>query len=127
MIKLLVVEDNAIVRRGLISILEREQDIIITGEAENGVDALSLLNTGTIATMVLADLNMPVMDGIELTTAIHKVFPYINVVVLTMHAKQDFVTKAKQAGARGFLLKHLNSDELVDALRRIAKGAMIFM
>jgi DNA-binding NarL/FixJ family response regulator len=120
MIKVLLVEDNALVRKGIASLLAIEADIEVIGEASGGHEALKLLEGGMRPDIVLTDLNMPQMDGIELTRRIcSSEFSESKVIILTMHSKQIFVDKALEAGAKGYLLKDGEFDEFFDAIRGV--------
>jgi DNA-binding NarL/FixJ family response regulator len=119
-IRLLLVEDNKIVREGLIRILETRDDLEVIGSAASGQECLNLLENGVIPDIILADLNMPGMDGITLTGEILSLnLPNVKVVILTMHAKQAFVQKAFDAGASGYLLKDGNFEEMYNALLKV--------
>lgn len=119
-IKLLLVEDNTIVREGIAGLLEIQEDLEVIGGAAGGPEALSLLQGGLRPDIVLTDLNMPVMDGIELTERICALaISNISVIMLTMHNKQIFVDKSFKAGAKGFLLKNGDFDELFMGIRQV--------
>ncbi|HEY0054621.1 MAG TPA: response regulator transcription factor [Pedobacter sp.] len=124
MIKLILVEDNEIVRKGLIGLLEAEEDMEIIGEVAGGLQALELLRGGVQPDIVLTDLNMPEMDGIELTRRISSSseLSFVKVIILTMHAKQIFVDKALEVGAKGYLLKNGEFEELYDAIRQVCQN-----
>jgi DNA-binding NarL/FixJ family response regulator len=122
-IKLLLVEDNQIVRDGLKGLLEKQADMEVAGDVSSGQQALNLLATGLRPDIILADLNMKGMDGIELTTQIVSlVLPGVSVVILTMHTKRAFVDKAFAAGARGYLLKDGDFQEMYKAIRLVYGG-----
>ena len=119
-IKLLLVEDNTIVREGIAGLIEIQEDLEVIGEAAGGPEALSLLQGGLRPDIVLTDLNMPVMDGIELTERICALeISNISVIMLTMHNKQIFVDKSFKAGAKGFLLKNGDFEELFMGIRQV--------
>jgi DNA-binding NarL/FixJ family response regulator len=125
MIKLLLVEDNDIVRHGIASLLKAEEDMEVIAEANDGLQALELLRSGVHPDIVLTDLNMPEMDGIELTRQIHSSeLSAIKVIILTMHSKQIIVDKALQAGAKGYLLKNGDFEELYDAIRGVYQNQL---
>ena len=121
MIRLLLVDDQTIIRRGLRSLLELSPDFEVVGEAENGkmaVEQVQLLKPD----VVLMDLRMPIMDGVAATQAIATDFPEVKVLVLTTFDEEDFVGAAIQAGAIGYLLKDTEPDELMQAIRMVNKG-----
>ena len=121
MIRLLLVDDQTIIRRGLKSLLELTSDLEVVGEAENGavaVDQVQALKPD----VVLMDLRMPIMDGVAATKAIVDHCPGVKVLVLTTFDEEDSVGQAIQAGAIGYLLKDTEPDELVQAIRMVNKG-----
>lgn len=122
MVKILVVEDNDVVRETLAELINMEDNLMIVGTAENGKAAYKLLQGGLSADVVITDLNMPEMDGIELTEIITASYKQIKVIVLTMHDRKTFVDKAFEAGAKGFLLKNGNMEELYSAISTVELG-----
>jgi DNA-binding NarL/FixJ family response regulator len=122
MIKILAVEDNEIVRTMLADMLNQQDDMEIIGTAEDGLAALQLIDDGLKPDVVLADLNMERMDGIELTQNLTTLHSSIKVIVLTMHANSAFLSNAQAAGARGYLLKDGDMDELYNAIRKVNNG-----
>lgn len=121
MIRILLVDDQGIVREGLRSLLQAKPDLDVVGEAENGQVALEqsrLLQPD----VVLMDVRMPIMDGVAATRTLHEEFPSIKVLVLTTFDDDDYVTKALRYGAKGYLLKDTPSEELADAIRAVYKG-----
>lgn len=123
-IRILLVEDNAIVRQLTNDMLIMQDDFDVVGEAEDGFAALDLLKNGIGTDIILADLNMPGMDGIELTENITAHYDSLKVIVITMHAKAAYFKRAMAAGARGYLLKTGNMNELYNAIRRVSSGEM---
>jgi len=119
MIRIILAEDHNIVRDGIRNLLEREKDIQVVGEAENGQEVLNLLEKGTVAELILADINMPGMTGIEMTQRIKDAGIKAKVIILTMLDHERYVVQAFQSGASGYLLKNISADELVFALRHI--------
>ncbi|KHE68854.1 response regulator transcription factor [Halobacillus sp. BBL2006] len=120
-IKVLLVDDHLVVLRGLRFFLNTQTDIEIVGEAENGQEALKLVDE-LQPDVVLMDLMMPVMDGVEATKRLKEVNPQIKVVVLTSYSDQDHVIPALQAGAVGYQLKDIEPDELVKTIRTVYEG-----
>jgi DNA-binding NarL/FixJ family response regulator len=121
-VRLLIADDHALVRQGLRGMLEREPDIEIIGEARNGREAVDLcLTLGP--NLVLMDVRMPEMDGLEATRAIKHERPEVGVLMVTMHDNQDYMLEATKAGAAGYVLKDAPRDELIGAVRRIASPA----
>ncbi len=121
MIKVLLVDDQNLIRQGLKALLELEQDLKIVGEAENGESAMKLM-AELRPDVVLMDIRMPVMDGVAATREIQKHFTGIKVLVLTTFDDDEYVTAALQNGAMGYLLKDTPSEELAVAIRAVYKG-----
>ena len=120
-IRVLIVDDHAVVRRGLRGFFELLDDIEIVGEAEDGRQAVDL--AGSLAPdVVLMDLLMPVMDGIAATAEIKERFPDVEVVALTSFIEEERVTAALEAGATGYLLKDADADDVAIAVRRAYAG-----
>ena len=120
-IEVLIVDDHAIVRQGLKQIVSETQDIVVTGEAENGAAALRLLREKPFA-MVLLDISMPDRNGIDVLKQIRGEFPKLAVIMLTMHGEDEFGVRALKAGASGYLTKQSAPSELVNAIRQVASG-----
>jgi len=125
MTRLLVVDDHPAFRRGLELILADVDDVQIVGEAETGLRAVELARE-VAPDVVLMDLRMPDLDGIEATRRLSRSVPAAAVVVLTMFEDDDSVFAAMRAGARGYLLKGAEQDEIVRAIRAAAAGEAIF-
>lgn len=121
MIKLLLVDDQGIIREGLRSLLETKADLTIIGEAENGKVAVELA-LSLKPDVVLMDVRMPIMDGVAATRALTEQAPEIKVLVLTTFDDDEYVTQALRCGAKGYLLKDTPSTELADAIRAIHRG-----
>ena len=119
-IRLLIADDHALVRQGLRGILEREPDIEVVGEAHNGREAVDLCRT-LGPNLVLMDVRMPEMDGLEATRIIKHEYPEVGVLMVTMHDNQDYMREAAKAGAAGYVLKDAPRDELLGAVRRAAR------
>jgi len=125
MIRVFLVDDQALIRRGLRSLLKPEPDLLVMGEAEHGGLALAALNALDPIDrpdVILMDIRMPVMDGVAATGAIVSAFPTIRVLILTTFDDTEYVTRALQAGASGYLLKDTPAEELVQAIQWINKG-----
>jgi DNA-binding NarL/FixJ family response regulator len=120
-IKVLLVDDHAIVRQGLRTFLELQDDIEVVGEAENGAEAVELAQQRE-PDVVLMDLVMPEMDGIEATRQICAIRPGTKVIALTSFAGDDNVFPAIKAGAAGYQLKDVSPSDLVDAVRAAYRG-----
>jgi two-component system, NarL family, response regulator LiaR len=120
-IRILIVEDQRIVREGLRAVLEDEDEIAIVGEAANGQEAIDLF-AQLQPDVVLMDLQMPVIDGPEATRRIREQSPDARILVLTTYATDEFIFKALRAGAQGYLLKDASANELLGAIHSIHAG-----
>lgn len=121
MIRLVLVDDQNLIRQGLKALLELESDLQVVGEAENGQTAMYLLQK-LRPDVVLMDVRMPVMDGVAATREITERFPEIKVLVLTTFDDDEYVAAALRNGAMGYLLKDTPSEELAAAIRAVYKG-----
>lgn len=121
MIKVLLVDDQGLIRQGLRALLELEPDLEIVGEAENGEQAINLVAEFQ-PDVVLLDIRMPIMDGVAATKEIQKRFPKTKILVLTTFDDDEYVSAALQNGAMGYLLKDTPSEELAVAIRAVYKG-----
>ncbi|MFC4353998.1 response regulator [Chryseomicrobium palamuruense] len=124
MIRLIIVDDHAVLRDGLKTILESEQDIQVIGEAESGNLAMSLVTT-LKPDVVLTDINMPGMNGIEVTKAIKQIDSHVKVLILTMHSHEEYLMAAIKEGADGYLLKDAPSNHVIDAIRTVHTGESV--
>ncbi|PST83732.1 DNA-binding response regulator [Pedobacter yulinensis] len=122
MINILLAEDHSIVRNGIKVLLETQSDFRVQAEAKDGLEALEMVRSGLSPDLVLADVNMPGMDGIELLRELKKLNASCRFVFLTMVESRESVAQAFREGADGYLLKNIDSDELVFSLRIIQKG-----
>jgi DNA-binding NarL/FixJ family response regulator len=120
-IRLLIVDDHAIVREGLRTLLSEEAEIEVVGEATNGAEAVAFVAT-TPPDVVLMDLMMPQMDGVEATRHLHQRHPTTRIIVLTSFRDDQLVQDAIRAGATGYLLKDVLKADLLSAIRRAARG-----
>lgn len=121
MIRLLLVDDHKLFRQGLRQICELETDLEVVGEAGSGPEAIRMAKT-TSPDVVLMDINMPGMDGVEATHRLLQALPQLKVVILTMHRQDKYVFEAIKAGAQGYLLKDSEAEELLEAVRAVHRG-----
>ncbi|MDZ8263244.1 response regulator transcription factor [Nostoc sp. ChiQUE01b] len=121
MIRILLVDDQHLIRQGLKSMLESNDQMQVIGEAENGQRALEQI-AALQPDIVLMDIRMPVMDGVATTKAIAQQYPDIKVLVLTTFDDDEYVFQAMRLGAKGYLLKDTEPDELMLAIRSVYKG-----
>lgn len=117
-IKVLLAEDHKILRAGIRNLLNNEKDIILIGEADNGVDALSMAME-LKPDIVLMDISMPELNGIEATKHIYENTDTIKVIALSMHTEREFVINMFKAGATGYLLKDCSYEELTEAINSV--------
>lgn len=119
--KVLVADDHTIVREGLLSLLQEQQDIVVVGAAENGREAVEKARR-TFPDIVVMDVAMPLLNGIEATRQLQRLMPQTKVIVLTMYVDEEYVLRALQAGVRGYLLKKAAASELLQAIRAVDRG-----
>ncbi|HIX41969.1 LuxR family transcriptional regulator [Kurthia sp. 3B1D] len=124
MIRVLIADDHHVVRRGLLFFLKTQKDFEVVGEAANGKEAVAL-TAELQPDIVLMDLVMPEMDGIQATKKIKAQFPAVHVLMLTSFSDRDHVVPAIEAGAAGYQLKDIEPDELVETIRKIIAGENI--
>ncbi len=121
MIKVLLVDDQTLVRQGIRLLLEIETDIEVVGQAANGREALQQVDA-LHPEVVLMDVRMPEMDGVEATRQLSDRYPEVKVIILTTFEDDETVFEGLKAGARGYLLKDISSEEMAAAVRRVAAG-----
>jgi DNA-binding NarL/FixJ family response regulator len=120
-IRVLLVDDHVVVRMGLRSMIESEPDMTVVGEASNGLEAVEKYREAR-AELVLMDLRMPRMGGVETTAAIREQDPSARILVLTTYDGDENIYRALQAGALGYLLKDMPREEFVAAVHKVANG-----
>ena len=120
-IRVMLVDDHTMVRRGLATFLKVFDDLQLAGEAESGAAAIRLCGE-ILPDVILMDMVMPDMDGAAATRAIRQQFPQVQVIALTSFKEGDLVKNALEAGAIGYLLKDVSADELVEAIHSVAAG-----
>lgn len=120
-IRVLIADDHTIVRSGVHLLLEGEADIEVVGEALNGLEALAQAEN-LQPDVILMDISMPEMDGLEATRQVKLRWPAINVLMLTMHRSDEYFFEALKVGASGYILKAADTDELVNAVRVVGQG-----
>jgi two-component system, NarL family, response regulator LiaR len=120
-IRILLADDHVMLRQGTAELLRREVDIEVVGEAANGEEAIALA-TQTMPDIVVMDVRMPILSGIEATRVIRERLPQVQVLVLTAHDDDQYIFSLLQAGASGYLLKTAPVSELVKAIRQVQAG-----
>lgn len=123
-IRLLIADDQTLMRDGLKTIFDLEEDIEVVGTAENGEQALEMTER-LKPDVVLMDIRMPVLDGVECTRLIKKRFPEVLVVVLTTFDDDEYIIQALNYGASGYLLKDIPGDRLIQAVREAVSGSLL--
>ena len=121
MIRVLIADDHRILREGIKSMLQDEEDISCVGEAGNGEEAVALVDSCEID-IILMDISMPVMDGLEATSLIKARFPTVKVIALTMLEQGSFVRQMLKCGASGYLLKNAGKHQVLEAIRTVHAG-----
>lgn len=122
-VRILLADDHAIVRQGLHSLLENEADMEVVGEAKDGRKALNLVRE-LAPDIVIMDITMPNLNGVEATREIVSEFPKVKVIALSIHSHKRFVSDMLKAGTSGYILKECLFDELVQAIRTVAAGGI---
>lgn len=120
-IRLVIADDHRLFRQGLRQICETVGDFEVVGEAQNGQEAVKLV-CELEPDVILMDINMPVLDGVQATMLITVQKPTTQVVILTMYRQDQYVFKAVKAGARGYLLKDSDGKDLIEAIRAVCRG-----
>jgi two-component system invasion response regulator UvrY len=121
MLKILIADDHAIVRQGLKQIVTETRDMTVAGEASNGQELLSKIKEGEYDVVVL-DITMPVIDGMDVLRQLRSERPRLPVLMLSIHPEEQYALRALRAGASGYLTKESAPDELVVAIRKVSSG-----
>ena len=121
MLKILIADDHAIVRQGLKQIVTETGDMTVAGEASNGQELLSKIKEGEYDVVVL-DITMPVIDGMDVLRQLRSERPRLPVLMLSIHPEEQYALRALRAGASGYLTKESAPDELVVAIRKVSSG-----
>jgi two-component system response regulator DegU len=125
-IKVVIADDHSLVRQGLRRYLEMAGDIQVVGEASNGREVLTMMGDGVgEPDIVLLDIRMPEMDGLEAARRIKQLHPSVGVIMLTAYDDRQFVVEAVRAGARGYVLKARDAEHLIQTVRLVAGGNMV--
>lgn len=120
-IKVLIVDDHRVVREGLVAILKSKENIMVVGEAQDGQEAVEKARA-LLPDVILMDVSMPRMNGVEATRLIKREFPHIGIAALTMYEEQQYIFDLVRAGATGYLLKDSDSSQIVAAIQAIYRG-----
>lgn len=125
MIKVLIVDDQALIREGLNMMLGLYDEIKIVHEANNGKEAIEILGEKDVD-VILMDIRMPIMNGVEATKIIKEKYPHIKILILTTFNEDEYIFEGLNNGADGYLLKDIGSKELVNNIKAVYKGDMLF-
>ncbi|WP_461140814.1 response regulator transcription factor [Spirosoma pomorum] len=122
----MLVDDHSIVRDGIRLLLEQADNLDIIDEANDGEEALDKLKArqaeGTLPDLILMDISLPGMSGIQTTQVVSRLYKNVRVLMLSMHNNEDYILRSVEAGAYGYILKDSSSDEMIKAIRTIASG-----
>lgn len=120
-IKIIIADDHTMFLQGIVSLLENEENITILGKAENGKAVFKIIENA-IPDIILLDISMPEMDGIEVTKIIKQKYPSIKILIISTHSNIQMIAKLIRMGADGYLLKNAEKQELLHAINTIQKG-----
>lgn len=121
----IIADDHTIVRDGIKALLSEQEDIVIIGEASNGSELFRLLSL-TTADIILLDISMPDLSGIEICERLRTEYPQIKVLFLSMYTTEEYIFNAIKSGAHGYLPKNISQPELLEAIRSISQGREYF-
>ena len=122
-LQVLIVDDHAVVRAGLKALIDTQPDMVVVGEADNGKIAYQLTRR-LKPDLIVMDLSMPQMDGVQATEALKRVWPQVKVLVLTIHEDEEYLNLVLSKGASCYMLKKVVAEELTLAIRKIAEGGI---
>lgn len=125
MINVVLADDHVLVRDGIKALLEDQEGIRVVDEASNGLEALEVIKKSK-PHLLIVDIRMPELNGIEVVAEINKLYKDVRTLVLSMHDSEEYVVKAIQAGADGYLLKGASKEEFLKALHKVASGGKYF-
>lgn len=123
-IRILLADDHTILRDGIRSLIEDEPDMEVVGEAEDGITVVKLADS-LRPDVILMDLAMPLLNGLEATRQIRKNNPHAKILILTMHENEEYIRQVLAAGAMGYILKDAAARELLGAIRAVNKGEVV--
>src|SRR5699024_12282017 len=124
MIRVLIADDQSLIREGLRMMLDLYENVMIVGEATNGQDAIEILDSKEVD-LILMDIRMPIMNGVEATRIIKGKYPKVKVLILTTFVEDEYIFEGLRNGADGYLLKDISSEELVKAIETVYKGNIL--
>lgn len=121
MIKVIIADDHQIVRHGLRQLLEQDPGLSVVGEGANGQDILNLLEGGLEADVLLTDLSMPVMNGLQLAKSVTRQYPELQIILLTIQEEENYIQQAFQSGIKSYMFKTADAEEVLFAVRQAAR------
>lgn len=124
-IRIILADDHTLIREGFKSLLGKNENFILVGEAENGRDLIALIDE-LLPDIVLLDISMPHMNGLQAMDEISKQHPHIKLIILTMHEEREYILQALKSGASGYLLKNIERFELERAITTVYEGGKYF-
>lgn len=124
-INLLIADDHTMFLQGIVSLLEQEPEINVVGKAVNGIEALEIIKSQNIDLIIL-DISMPEMDGIELSKILKKEYPAVKILIVSTHSNASIISRLIRIGVNGYLLKNAEKSELLKAITTIAEGEDYF-
>jgi DNA-binding NarL/FixJ family response regulator len=120
-IRIVLADDHTVVRQGFRSLLQEDKSIDVVGEAENGQEAV-LVAKKTLPDVVILDISMPILNGVQAARQIRKFNPKVKVLILSMHKDEEYVREVFQAGAMGYILKQTTGQDLINAIKEVNRG-----
>ncbi len=120
-VKILITEDRTIVKKCLCFLLESETGIDVVGEAENGKEAIKIVEEQN-PDIVVMDISMPILNGLDATRQITRRFLEVKVLILTMHTSEEYISEIIKAGASGYIIKEAAPEELISAIHAVSRG-----
>jgi two-component system, NarL family, response regulator NreC len=124
-LRVLIADDHGVVRQGLRALLEKSREVVVVGEAADGRDAVRLASELN-PDIIVMDIAMPLLNGIDATTQITTRLPDVNVIILSMYSDESYVLRALSAGAKGYLLKDSAETDILPAVQAVAQGRPFF-
>lgn len=125
MIRLLIADDHQVLRDGLKAMLTNHRELEVVAEASNGMEVLEALEKHEVD-IVLLDINMPILDGVETCKKLKKLHPFVKVLALTMYDEGTLISRMVKNGAKGYILKNTGKEKLVDAIKTVQNGDTYF-